>query len=119
MFEEEKVASEIIEKADKPDLIICLDEGCTPGIAQILVDNNMVGDIKLVGYGVDDKTLDYIDHGVIYATICPDAEEIGYLTVKQMVQALKGEQISDAESAGLYTIDKSNVKQYQEILGLN
>lgn len=114
MFEAEKVASAIIASADRPDLIICMDEKCTPGIAQILVDNNMVGDIKLVGYGITNLTLDYIDHGVIYGTICPDAYEIGYKTVKQLVQSLEGEQISDTINTGLYTIDKSNVKQYLE-----
>jgi ribose transport system substrate-binding protein len=114
MFEAEKVASAIINSKDRPDLIICMDEKCTPGIAQILVDNNMVGDIKLVGYGITAKTLDYIDHGVIYGTICPDAYEIGYDTVKQLIQSLEGEQISDKVSTGLYTIDKSNVRQYLE-----
>lgn len=114
MFEAEKVASAIINSTNRPDLIICMDEKCTPGIAQILVDNNMVGDIKLVGYGISALTLDYIDHGVIYGTICPDAHEIGYETVKQLVQSLNGEQISDKVDTGLYTINKSNVKQYLE-----
>ena len=114
IFEAEEVASKIIEKENLPDLIICMDEKCTPGIAQILVDNNMVGDIKLVGYGITAQTLSYIEHGVIYGTVCPDANEIGYDTVKQMVQALSGEQISDSISTGLFTIDKSNVKQYKD-----
>ena len=114
LFEAEKVTSDITESFIKPNLIICLDEKCTPGIAQILVDNNMVGDIKLIGYGITKQTLNYIEHGVIYATICPDANEIGYNTIKQLVQSLSGEQISDSISTGLYTIDKSNVKQYKE-----
>jgi ribose transport system substrate-binding protein len=114
MFEAEKVASEIIEKEELPDLIICIDEKCTPGIAQILVDNNLVGDIKLVGYGITSQTLDYIEHGVIYGTVCPNSYEIGYYTVNQLVKTLGGEPISASISTGLYTIDKSNVKQYQD-----
>lgn len=113
MFEAEKVTSDILDSENIPDLIICIDEKCTPGIAQILVDNNMVGDIKLVGYGITPLTLDYIEHGVIYGTICPDAYEIGYNTVKSLVQILKGEPISNSIDTGLYAIDKSNVQQYQ------
>lgn len=119
MFEAEKVASEIIENAEVPNLIICMDEKCTPGIAQILVDNNMVGDVKLVGYGNQSQTLDYIEHGVIYGTVCPDAYEIGYYTVKQLVQILNGEQVSDSYSTKLYTIDKTNIKKYREKTELN
>jgi ribose transport system substrate-binding protein len=114
MFEAEKVTSEILASNNIPDLIICMDEKCTPGIAQILVDKNMVGDIKLVGYGVTTKTLEYIQHGVIYGTVCPDSYEIGYKTVQSLVQMLNGDAVSEAISTGLYTIDKSNVQQYVE-----
>ncbi len=114
MFEAEKVASEILNKEDIPDLIICMDEKCTPGIAQILVDNNMVGDIKLVGYGITAQTLNYIEHGVIYGTVCPDAYEIGYDTVKALVQMLNGEQVSEIISTSLYTIDIGNVNEFKD-----
>ena len=119
MFEAEEIASHIINSANKPDLIICMDEKCTPGIAQIFVDNNLVGDIKIVGYGVTKQTLDYIDHGVIYGIICPDANEIGYDTVKQLVQSLDGEPISDTISTGLYTIDRKNVREFLDKWNMN
>ncbi len=119
MFEAEEIASHIINKADKPDLIICMDEKCTPGIAQIFVDNNLVGDIKIVGYGVTKQTLDYIDHGVIYGIVCPDANEIGYDTVKQLVQSLDGEPISGTVSTGLYTINRDNVRDFLEKWNMN
>ncbi len=114
MFEAEEIASHIINNPNKPDVIICMDEKCTPGITQILVDNNLVGDIKMVGYGVTKQTLDYIDHGVIYGIVCPDANEIGYDTVMQLVQSLDGEPISDTVSTGLYTIDRDNVREFME-----
>lgn len=111
LFEVERLATSIIEKSNV-NLIICIDEGSTPGIAQVLVDNNKVGDIKLIGYGVTPKTLNYIERGVIYGSVCPDAYEIGYYTVKQLAQSLNGEQISDYISTKLFTIDYDNVKDY-------
>jgi ribose transport system substrate-binding protein len=116
MFEAEKVASTIVSSDDKVDLIICLDERSTPGIAQVLVDNNMVGDIKLVGYGIAPQTLDYIKRGVIYGTVCPNSYEIGYDTVIQLTESINGEPISDYTSTELYTIDSSNVSQYDEVI---
>lgn len=114
LFEAEKVANSIIEDTSGINLIICIDERSTPGIAQILVDNNMVGDIKLIGYGVMPQTLDYIKRGVIYGTVCPNAYEIGYSAVMQLTQSLNGEQISDYISTELYTIDASNVELYSQ-----
>ena len=114
MFEAEKVTSSIIEKPDMPNLIICMDAKCTSGIAQIIRDNNLVGDIKIVGYGVSPQTLDFIEHGVIYGTISPDSFEIGYSTVKSLTQLLEGEQISNVISTSLHTIDKSNAAEYSE-----
>lgn len=114
MFEAEKVTYSIISKHKDVNLIICLDEKSTPGVAQVLVDNNLVGDIKLVGYGSMPLTLDYVERGVIYGTVCPNAYEIGYYTVKQLAQELNGVQISDYKSTQLYTIDASNVAEHDD-----
>jgi len=114
LFEAEKITTSIIENTSEVNTIICFDERSTPGIAQILVDNNKVGDIKLIGYGVRSETLDYIKRGVIYGTVCPNAYQIGYSAVKQLVLSLNGEQISDLLSTDLYTIDASNVEQYSQ-----
>lgn len=115
-FETEKVASAIIEDMDDLDLIICLDERSTPGVAQVLVDNNKVGDIRIVGYGIMPQTLDYIERGVIYGTVSPNAYEIGYYTVTQLVKQMEGEQISDSKSTELYTIDLDNVDEYSALI---
>lgn len=112
MFDAEKVTYSIISKHKDVNLIICLDEKSTPGVAQVLVDNNLVGDIKLVGYGSMPLTLDYVERGVIYGTVSPDAYKIGYYTVKQLAQELNGVQISDYKSTPLYSIDASNVASF-------
>lgn len=114
MFEAEKISSSIISESDKVDMIICLDERSTPGVAQVLVDSNMVGDVKLIGYGVAPQTLDYIDKGVIYGTVCPKAYDIGYYTVKQITSSLEGEQISDYISTDLFSINKNNMFIYED-----
>lgn len=115
-FETEKVASSIIENLIDVDLIICLDERSTPGVAQVLVDNNKVGDIRIVGYGIMPQTLDYIERDVIYGTVSPNAYDIGYYTVAQLVKLIEGEQISDYKSTELYTIDYENLDEYNRLI---
>ncbi|MDF2951663.1 MAG: sugar transporter substrate-binding protein, partial [Anaerocolumna sp.] len=116
MFEVEKIVSNLMDDTKQTNLILCLDESSTPGVAQVLVDNNMVGDIKLIGYGVMPQTVDYIKRGVIYGTVVPNSYEIGYQTVKQLTKRIQGEQISDSISTELYTIDSYNVNQYLDAL---
>jgi len=111
-FEAEKVASSIISEVKDVDLIICLDERSTPGVAQVLVDNNLVGDIGLIGYGMMPQTLEYLNKGVIYGAVCPNAYEIGYKTVEQLTLSLNQDQISDYTNTELYMIDSSNIAEY-------
>lgn len=113
IFVAESVLVNVIDSNYKTDLIICIDEKSTPGIAQALVDYNMVGDIELIGYGIMPQTAEYIERDVIYGTVCPDGYKIGYNSVKQMTKALDGEQISDYISTELYTVDKFNVSEFK------
>lgn len=115
MFKTEKLMSVILAKQPKIDLVLCTDERSTPGIAQVLVDENKVGVVSIVGYGAMPQTLNYIERGVIYGSICPDAYHIGYNCVKQLVTILDGERISDSINTDLFSIDLSNVEQYQVI----
>lgn len=113
MFETEKLMSTILTKKPKIDLILCTDERSTPGIAQVLVDENSVGEVAVVGYGAMPQTLSYIDRGVIYGSICPDAYHIGYDCVQQLAALLDGNRISDSVNTDLFSIDSSNVGRYR------
>lgn len=114
LFETEKVTLSAITGKSLNNLIICMDERSTPGVAQVLVDNNQVGDIQLIGYGAMPQTLDYIRRGVVYGTICPDAYDIGYYTIKKLKQEIEGENSSDYINTDLYSIDLSNFELYLE-----
>ncbi len=112
MFEAERLINTIISKEDDINVIICVDEKSTPAVAQVLVDRNKVGDIEVIGYGTMSQTLDYIKRGVIYGTVSPKAYEIGYQTVVQMCNNLRGESISDSSYIEQFIIDKGNVEEY-------
>lgn len=112
MFEAERLTSSIISNENDINVIICTDEKNTPAVAQVLVDNNVVGNIKIIGYGTMSQTLDYIKRGVIYGTVSPDAYTIGYQTVEQLYTRIKGNSVSDSKYIELFTIDSSNVDDF-------
>lgn len=112
VFEVDKVVNDILLTGDDINVIICTDEQSTPGVAQVLVDANKVRDIAVIGYGAMEQTLNYIDRGVIYGTVCPDAEEIGYKTVSQLFHALKGSEIGEKLYTDIYTITQENVNDF-------
>lgn len=113
LFEAEKLTYSLLESNSDIDLIICADEMSTPGVAQVLVDNNKVGDVQVIGYGVMPETLDYIERGVIFGSVCPDAYGIGYSTVKQLLSGLNNDPSSDTTNTDLYTIHAANVSDYR------
>lgn len=112
MFEAERLTNTILTEKKEINVIMCTDEKSTPAVAQVLVDSNKVGDVKVIGYGTMSQTLNYIRKGVIYGTVSPDAYEIGYQTVEQLYESIKGEALSDSIYTELFTIDNSNVDQY-------
>ena len=113
-FEVEKCTSQILEERPEVDLILCTGETSTPGVAQVLVDANRVGDICVIGYGAMPQTLDYIERGVIYGSVCPDAYQIGYQSVKQLCRMLDGETVSNSSNTGMYTVTKENLEQFRK-----
>lgn len=113
MFETEKLMGTILSKEPKVNLILCTDERSTPGIAQVLVDSNRVGDVSVVGYGAMSQTLNYIKRGVIYGSISPDAYTIGYDCVQQLTNVLDGSNVSNSLNTDLFSINEQNVDRYQ------
>lgn len=113
MFEIDKLVARILEENPEVNAIICTDEISTPGVAQGLVDANKVGDIVVIGYGAMPQTLEYIERGVISATIYPDAHKIGYEIVYQLYHALENEPIDYFTTTGVSIITKENVKEFK------
>lgn len=113
-FEVEKRTNRILTERPEVNLILCTGETSTPGVAQVLVDTNRVGDICIVGYGAMPQTLDYIERGVIYGSVCPDAYQIGYQSVKQLCNLLDGRSVSDTCNTGMYTVTVDKLAEFRE-----
>lgn len=81
---EESIRNIFLEKNNLPNIMLCVNSVYTRCAYQAVVDYNLVGQIQIVGYFVNDTILDAIDKQVIYSTVSVDTEEMG----RSCVQAL-------------------------------
>lgn len=108
------IAKEIIRDYHGVNVIFCTSSNTTIGVAQAVVDLNMVGKIKIIGYGDDQDILKYIDIDVIDVSLVSDTKSIGYESIESAIKYLKEGSISDFEDTGIYVIDETNIDSYIE-----
>jgi ribose transport system substrate-binding protein len=77
---------------DHPDLkgIFGINEDTTVGIAQAVKDRGKTSSIKAVGFDSSPEILNYVEEGVLAATVVQKPFNMGYLAVNQAVSILEG-----------------------------
>ncbi len=78
----ETIATQIFRNYPQIDGIFCTNSQNTLGVAQAMIDNNVVNDFTLIGFGDDVELLEYIEKGKIAkGTIVADYKDIGYKAI--------------------------------------
>ena len=121
--------SELIQKKEKLDGIICLEATGGSGAAEALHRFNREGKPPIVAFDDDPETLDWIDRGVIAATITQKPYVMSYYGLKFLDDLHHNavHQFNDWRTAlappmptsvdtGTVVVDKSNLKVYREAL---
>ena len=121
--------SELIQKKEKIDGIICLEATGGSGAAGALHRFNMDGKIPIVAFDNDPETLDWIDRGAITATITQKPYVMSYYGLKFLDDLHHNavHQFKDWRTAlaapmptfvdtGTVVVDKNNLKLYREAL---
>lgn len=121
--------SELIQKKEKVDGIICLEATGGPGAAAAIHRFNMDGKIPVVAFDKDPETLDWIDRGVITATIAQKPYVMSYYGLKFLddlhhnaVREFKDWQTAPAAplptsiDTGTAVVDKGNLAKFREAL---
>lgn len=67
-----------------PQILVCMDETTTECAYQAMIDFNMVGQVKIIGYYFSDVILDAVQKGLIPVTCSLDTSQMG----KDGVEAL-------------------------------
>jgi len=84
------------------------------GAAKVVVEQNKVGKVKLVGFDDMDDTIKYIKEDVIYATTVQKPFEMGRLGVELLVQIKEGKAPENKiVDTGVTMVTKENVDSYK------
>ncbi|MCR5108617.1 MAG: substrate-binding domain-containing protein [Lachnospiraceae bacterium] len=81
---EESIRNIFLVKEKLPDIMLCANSVYTRCAYQAVIDYNLVGEIQIVGFFVNDTILDAIDKEVIYSTISIDTQEMGRSSIKAL-----------------------------------
>lgn len=110
--EEEAIRDIFLNKEDLPEIIICLSEENTLSAYQAAVDYNVVGEVAILGYSVNDTILNAISRNVIAVTCVVDYEQMGVYCVEALDEYIEMEHVNDFVTMDVNTVTKNNVARY-------
>jgi ribose transport system substrate-binding protein len=121
--------SDLIQKKEKIDGIICVEATGGSGAAGALHRFNLEGKLPIVAFDGDPETLDWIDRGAIAATVTQKPYVMSYYGLKFLDDLHHNavHQFKDWRTAlappvptfvdtGTLVVDKNNIKLYREAL---
>jgi len=109
----ETAATEVLRENKSINAFFCTEGGNTLGVAQVLIDNNLVGDMVLVGFGNETEIIEYIEKGnIIEASIATDHEDIGKKIILAFHEYQTNHFVSSFINTDLQVVDENNVKTY-------
>lgn len=113
----ETVAIEILEDFPNIDGIYCTDGQSTLGIVQVLIDQNRVNDIIVVGSGALDEILNYIGTGnVIEATVVTDYYSVGRSAIQTFSDYMENGIVNTQIIPPLHVLTEENIDAYLKTL---
>ncbi|HOV62576.1 MAG TPA: substrate-binding domain-containing protein [Spirochaetia bacterium] len=107
----EQVVYELLQKSPAIDLIVLTDIKDTLVTIQAIIDLNLVGKIKIIGFDENDTIREYIDKGIVLGSIVRHPYRIGY----SAVMALK--EISTIGYTSAYVDTGINILTRKTLIG--
>ena len=104
----------LLTEEELPDVIICLSENITVSAYQAIVNENLVGQVDIIGYYVSDTILGAISRDAIRATIVLDASDMGSMAVAALNDYKKYGHVSDYLTIEAVVINSSNIEEYMD-----
>lgn len=109
----EEITQTIISSYPEVDAILTTNSVDTLGAVQLIIDQNQVGNITLIGYGETESILRYIRNGIIYGTVMSDPFRMGYESLKALVDIKKDNNASTFIDTGVKIITKENLNEFE------
>ena len=79
------------------------------GAGQAIAENKKADTIKLIGFDSDDKLINFLNDGTIYALVAQDPYRMGYDGIKTGSAVSKDEKVEAFVDTGANLITKANM----------
>lgn len=113
IFDTSETVKELALSDEGLQVICCIDENTTRGVAQAVVDWKMINKIQIIGAGDSEDLLSLVEKEVISAVIVTDYESIGYKTIQGLSNFYSGgPYIFKNTDVALRAISRENVAEY-------
>jgi ribose transport system substrate-binding protein len=96
----EEAVSALLRSDPSINVLICASAPITEGAAQVVVDQNRVGQVLIVGTDGSPTIDRLVDKGVIAATIVRDSRNMGVIALDSFVKARNGTPFSSSVEVG-------------------
>ena len=98
--------------------IVALNEIAALGVARAIDEKGVQDDVLVVGFDNAIQELNYLEKGVLKATVVQRPYNMGYLVVKTAVEYLSGKRVPSFIDTGSILITQDNMfqREYQELL---
>lgn len=113
------IASDLLTANPKLKGIFASNLIMAQGAGQAIAENKAQNQVALVGFDNDDKLVNFLKDGVIYALIVQDPYRMGYDGVKTALAASKGEKVPANVDTGVNTITKETMNSERSQALLN
>lgn len=104
-----QVSNEIIRKYPNIKGVFATNEGSTLGLINSVIEQDKVGNIKIVGFDAGKLQKDSVRNGIMLGAITQNPVEMGYKAVEAAYNVSVGNVISKQIYSGYKWYDKSNV----------
>lgn len=92
------------------EVVLCVTPELTAQAAQTLIDTNRTGDLKLVGLYKTERTLEYMQKGMVTSLITPDIEVMGQYAVEEMVSYLTTGYCNSYRRGNMLLLDRAHAQ---------
>ncbi|MBG9943849.1 substrate-binding domain-containing protein [Brevibacillus formosus] len=100
---------ELIRKHPQLKGVIALDATTAIGVAEEVENGGLRDNVKIVAIDSPPEVLEYLQEGIISATIIQKPLSMGYLGVKYAVEASNGKAVPSLVDTGTKVIDRENM----------
>jgi ribose transport system substrate-binding protein len=107
--EAKETSLNLLSQLKEADGIFCPNEQSTMGMLLALRDANLAGKVKFVGFDTPAPVIEALKKGEVSALIAQDPSRMGYLSIKTIVDYIRGKKIDPMIDIGVSVINRENL----------